>query len=108
RPIINNWPNPRLTKIISPEISDLHAKANPCFRPVTMYGKLAGKVTCQNNCKPRAPRLRPAMEHIFDNRLRPVYKLMVTDRSEPITTAKRMALSVSPNHSTAMGSQQML
>ena len=33
---------------------------------------------------------------------------MVTESSEPISTTKRIAFSVSPNHRTASGIQQML
>src|SRR5437764_14925594 len=33
---------------------------------------------------------------------------MVTDSNDPITTTNRIAFSVSPNHNTAKGSQQML
>ena len=61
RPIISNCPKPRLTKIISPDMSDRQAKAHPCFNPETIKGKLAGSSTYQNRANPLAPRFRPAI-----------------------------------------------
>src|SRR5438105_15074025 len=89
-------------------MSERQANAQPCFRPETMKGRLAGRRTYQNSLHPLAPPLRPAWLKILGISLRPSSIANVTDSREPMTTTNRLALWLSANHNNARGHQQIL
>ena len=107
RPTVSSWPRPPETKSSSPASSARHAKLHPSLRPVTMPGSAAGSSTPKEKRGPRTPSVWATRMSCGSIPLTPSSVAMAMESTLPITTTKRMAASVRPNHSSASGSQQM-
>src|SRR3954468_16283886 len=89
-------------------MSERQAKAQPCFIPLTKYGRDAGRMTLVHLWRPVDPMVLAARAKMGGMFRTPVSVAITTDQTVPITTTKSIALSVWPNQSKASGIQHTL
>ena len=82
-----------------------HAKAHPCFTPVTKPGIAPGSITWRKSAKPERPMERPARTSKGGKRSKLSSSETAMDGAAPSTTTDRIARSLSWKSRMASGNQ---